>query len=713
MDDNAALDFEHAIDRAILSRRDLSEILQIVLTALTAAYGYRFDRAAILAFEGDRLRGALGSCFYADESGEILPVDLAREVREEAERFERAGSFESYVWRHVGLFTDGASRANARWRSFTLPVDETIAAAQEGPLTVGEPAAGALADLAAFTGASSFVLLPIHTSRGPYALLYADNAYTGRPIGEQEATLGRNLADRAAVAIENALLYHETQEQLTGLQSLVNIASDMNRQSTLSELLSTVITEALSLTGLSRAALLLVRGERLRVGVSRGIDDDSVKAFNAIEPLITGLEDAELLGGLVDSEHPHRLVLRTGDGIVGVIVLEASAPDRHGLLRAFADLAAVAVHKARLAEEQARTIRSLTFLHRTSSLLATGSVLATLRNDVATFLQATFPSYAVRIGVYEGDRINVTTKLGARPAWEETLPLDPITEWVRKSGRTATIADTRLTRTQAETVPGARAVLVLPMRTSSGPLGVVRFEGFRARPFNERMVRLLSIMVGNLSVALENARTHLDMQNGYSQTVEALARAIEAKDTYTRGHIGRVVQCALKIGETLNLSPEEMQDLRFAAALHDIGKIGVPREILNKPGPLTAGERALAREHPLIGERIIKDIPILAQARLAVRHHHEQYDGAGYPDGLAGEQIPLLARIIGVADAYDSMAFARPYRRPMTRENIIAQFYRSRGTQYDPKIVDALFRVLPQLPAQMNVDAVPATESIT
>lgn len=713
MNESPNLDFEHAIDRAILSRRDLSEILQIVLTALTAAYGYRFDRAAILAFEGDRLRGALGSCFYADEAGELLPLELAREVREEAERFEHAGSFESYVWRHVGLFTDGASRANARWRSFTLPVDETIAAAQEGPLTGGEPDSGSLAALAAFTGARNFLLLPIHTSRGPYALLYADNAYTGRRINEQEAALGRNLADRAAVAIENALLYQETQEQLTGLQALVRVASELNRQRTVSELLSTVITEALGLTGLKRAALLLVRGERLRVAASRGIDDHSVQAFNAIEPLVTGLEDVELLGGLLDSEHPHRLVLRTEDGVVGVIVLEAAAPDRHGLLRAFADLAAVAVKKSRLVEEQARTIRSLTFLHRTSSLLATGGVLSTLSNDIATFLQATFPSYAVRIGVFEGDRIKVTTKFGAKKAWEETIELDPITEWVRKSGRPATIADVRLTRSQAQTVTGARSVLVLPMRTSSGPLGVVRFEGFRARPFNERMVGLLSIMVGNLAVALENARTHLDLQQGYSQTVEALARAIEAKDTYTRGHIGRVVQCALKIGEALNLSNEEMQDLRFAAALHDIGKIGVPREILNKPGPLTPGERSLAREHPLIGERIIKDIPILARARMAIRHHHEQYDGAGYPDNLAGEQIPLLARIIAVADAYDSMAFARPYRRPMSRENIIAQFYRSSGTQYDPKIVDALFRVISQLPAQMNVDAVPATESVT
>lgn len=169
----------------------------------------------------------------------------------------------------------------------------------------------------------------------------------------------------------------------------------------------------------------------------------------------------------------------------------------------------------------------------------------------------------------------------------------------------------------------------------------------------------------------------------------AFVNVLEAKSPWTRGHSERVTAIAVEIGRAMGLEPRDLEDLRVAGFLHDIGKVGVFAQILEKPGPLTDIEMELIRLHPAKGVEILAPIGPLEGILPIVRHHHERMDGRGYPDGLAGAAIPLAARILAVADAYDAMISSRPYRPGMGRARAIEEMMRVRGTQLDPEVVDA------------------------
>jgi hypothetical protein len=177
-------------------------------------------------------------------------------------------------------------------------------------------------------------------------------------------------------------------------------------------------------------------------------------------------------------------------------------------------------------------------------------------------------------------------------------------------------------------------------------------------------------------------------------SLEALARALEARDGYTGRHGEETVEIAVRVAGALGLEEAEVEEVRTVALLHDIGKIGIPNEILHKPGPLDAEEWERMREHPVIGERILRVVPGLERVARAVRHEHERWDGGGYPDGIEGEDIPLACRITLVCDAWHAMTSDRPYRRGMPAERAVAQLVEHSGTQFDRAVVRALLQVL-------------------
>jgi hypothetical protein len=189
--------------------------------------------------------------------------------------------------------------------------------------------------------------------------------------------------------------------------------------------------------------------------------------------------------------------------------------------------------------------------------------------------------------------------------------------------------------------------------------------------------------------------TVVQLERGYTEVIVALVEAVEAKDPYTRGHTQRVAELSVLIGQELHLAPDQLRTLNQAAMLHDIGKIGIPDSILNKPGPLLPEEFAIIKDHPVRGHRIIEKVRSLQQELGGVRHHHERLDGSGYPDGLRGQEIPLHARIIAVADVFDALTSARPYRGPWPVERAIEIIDSEAGTKLDPGCVAALRRVLP------------------
>ena len=174
------------------------------------------------------------------------------------------------------------------------------------------------------------------------------------------------------------------------------------------------------------------------------------------------------------------------------------------------------------------------------------------------------------------------------------------------------------------------------------------------------------------------------------EVVAALAQALEERDQYTGEHSESVVDLTERVAQAIGLDADDVKDVRTAALLHDIGKVGIPDEILHKPGPLDEREWEIMRQHPVIGERIMRAIPGMGPIARVVRHEHERWDGGGYPDGLAGDDIPLAARIILACDAYHAMVSDRPYRKAMSHHDAMAELTTNAGTQFDPEVIQAL-----------------------
>lgn len=195
---------------------------------------------------------------------------------------------------------------------------------------------------------------------------------------------------------------------------------------------------------------------------------------------------------------------------------------------------------------------------------------------------------------------------------------------------------------------------------------------------------------------------YMKMKEVYIKTINSFTKAIDAKDKYTVGHSERVAEYAIRLARTMNYNESDLNDLRTAALLHDIGKIGISDEILNKPGRLSDDEYTEIKRHPEVGEEIISEIYFLKDASAVLRHHHESYDGSGYPDGLKGDEIPLEAAIITVVDAYDAMTSDRSYRKALTHEQAMKNLVDASGKQFNPRVVDAFIELM----SKVSIDEV-------
>jgi putative nucleotidyltransferase with HDIG domain len=236
-----------------------------------------------------------------------------------------------------------------------------------------------------------------------------------------------------------------------------------------------------------------------------------------------------------------------------------------------------------------------------------------------------------------------------------------------------------------------RSLMVVPLKIRDKIFGVLTAstygDGLR---FNEKDLYYLSFLTQNAAHAVENLALYENIYENLFATLYAFVRALEARDAYTQRHSNRVTGLSLKIGRSLGVSTEELDILNVAGRLHDIGKIGIRDQILLKPGKLTKEEFEKIKEHPVIGADIVGQLGLWDREREIIRCHHERFDGSGYPDGLKGESIPLLSRILFVADAYDAMASDRAYRKRVPEPVIVETIEQGAGTQFDPAVV-ALF----------------------
>ncbi len=295
--------------------------------------------------------------------------------------------------------------------------------------------------------------------------------------------------------------------------------------------------------------------------------------------------------------------------------------------------------------------------------------------------------FEVALGNYEEDIKKITLNLG-----------EGIAGWVAKHGEPLIVndpeKDERFFRGVDErTEFRTRNIICVPIKVKDKIIGVLEaINKKNGENFDQEDLLLFSSLADQVAIALDNARLYQDLEEMFFQTAESLAHAIEKRDPYTGGHTQRVTLYVMAIAKYLEIKPPERKWLKIASVLHDIGKIGIEDQILKKTEGLSPKEFEIIKQHSTMGAEILEPIRQLREIIPGVKYHHEKVDGRGYPEGLKGDNIPLLAKIVAVADTYDAMTTDRPYRRALSKEEALEELKRCAGTQFDENVVKAFIK---------------------
>ncbi|MHB1698401.1 MAG: HD domain-containing phosphohydrolase [bacterium] len=316
-----------------------------------------------------------------------------------------------------------------------------------------------------------------------------------------------------------------------------------------------------------------------------------------------------------------------------------------------------------------------------SELLNADSILIILKNENTGLLEVVF-------------------KFGADAA--KYAPLKPedaiIPERVILSGRAEIVNDLSTDVELARILPRRTgSVLCAPLRIQNRITGAIYLIKENPIAYTSENLKLLMVFSSQVAAFIENGKLLQNLQETFISTVYTLAETIEMRDNYTGNHTRRVMDYSLAIGGNLGISGEELETLKLSSILHDIGKIGISDSVLLKPGKLTDEEFEIIKSHTLLGEKILKNIKQLNHIIPGVKYHHERYDGKGYPEGLGGGDIDLMAKIIAVADTFDAMTTDRPYRKGLSYDAAFSELKKCSGTQFDPAIVDAFIEAFPDI----------------
>ena len=287
-----------------------------------------------------------------------------------------------------------------------------------------------------------------------------------------------------------------------------------------------------------------------------------------------------------------------------------------------------------------------------------------------------------------GDLVTTASTSASRvSAYHPRLrPGDGLLWQVMKSGKPFWVSGQ-----QADGTPTGIAV---PIRTRGKTIGMIHVSGkLNGRAFSVRERYLLIGIANQTAVALDNATLFHDLENLFVGIAWSFAAALDAKSPWTAGHSKRVTQYSVAIAEGLGHDPEFLNSVQTCGLLHDIGKIGIPEKILDKTGAITLQERKAITEHAVKGAKILEHIDSFQPLLPGIRHHHERWDGQGFPDMLSADEIPMIARILAVADTYDAMTSDRPYRRKRNRVDAISEIEQCSGSQFDPQVVKAFIEV--------------------
>jgi HD-GYP domain-containing protein (c-di-GMP phosphodiesterase class II) len=274
----------------------------------------------------------------------------------------------------------------------------------------------------------------------------------------------------------------------------------------------------------------------------------------------------------------------------------------------------------------------------------------------------------------------------------------PVTERVMSSGEATElgVADEGLDPAERSILDnlGFARVLICSFEVEGDSIGTIEAYRVDDRPFRRDDPKQVAVLTAVAAGVYTKMQLAMQLEEHYTKTLEALASALEARDPYTQAHTSRIRDMAVALAVAMKVPADVRRAVRLGSILHDVGKIGISDTILHKPGPLDDHEWKIMRTHPEIGEKMLESIDYLGPAIPVIRHHHERWDGKGYPDGLAGEDIPIGARIVAVCDAFDAMTSDRPYKKAMPIQAALEEIKRGAGGQFDPRCADLLIEVV-------------------
>ena len=329
-------------------------------------------------------------------------------------------------------------------------------------------------------------------------------------------------------------------------------------------------------------------------------------------------------------------------------------------------------------------------------------MLADLSRQLTEFLGAS----ACMISTLDDERGVIRDRAGyARPphSWEPTADEYALSDYPRTAAvlsgdgpYTCTLESVGIDAAEARWLIelGFSSLLMVGIAVEGRPFALIDVYDHRVREFTDDELRLASALAAEAGTMVERARMGERLEDAYFATLGTLAAALEAKDAYTNDHASQIAELAAALCERLGIDADDTRVIKLGALLHDIGKIGIPEAILRKPGSLTSEEMLVMQQHPDIGARILEPVPYFADLVPLVRSSHERWDGRGYPDGLAGDEIPLGSRVIAVCDAFHAMTEDRIYRRALPLPAAVAEIERCSGTQFDPACVQAMLEVV-------------------
>ncbi|NCB37742.1 MAG: GAF domain-containing protein [Erysipelotrichia bacterium] len=360
--------------------------------------------------------------------------------------------------------------------------------------------------------------------------------------------------------------------------------------------------------------------------------------------------------------------------------------------------AAIAIKNARLWQDLERKVLELNTLHEVGknlNLVFDINKLLELVLDLTATVLGGVKTSSVILYDEETDSLQVMHYKGSK----NIASLQPIKPGEGIAGKVFTRGEPIIINDLSSSEPGSgvtgRSSICVPLRVKEKTIGVLSVSDKQSGDsFDNNDLNMLVTLAAQISVALYNAQLYEDLEASYFSAVRALANSIDAKDAYTRGHSERVAKYSMEIGKVMGLNPDELKNLHVGALLHDIGKIGIAEVIINKDSKLTEAEYLEIKTHPSRGASIIEPAKFLKEKVPLIKFHHERYDGKGYPDGLKGENIPLMARIVCCADSFDAMTSKRAYRDVMPLEDARNELIKCSGTQFDPRIVSAFLQVL-------------------